>query len=131
MVKFYNQYFRDNQPLLFIFVGALNTLFGYTIFTFFVLIGLHYALAALLANSIGVLFNFKTTGKIVFKNSDNALLIKFFMVYVVVYIVNVITIGSLKEITENIYVSGAISTMICALIAYFLNKNYVFKKDVA
>lgn len=79
MVKFYNQYFRDNQPLLFIFVGALNTLFGYTIFTFFIMMGLHYALAALLANILGVLFNFKTTGKIVFKNSNNVLLVKFFL----------------------------------------------------
>ena len=50
----------------FLLVGVLNTLFGYFLYGSLILIGLNYKYAVLLATIIGVLFNFQTTGRLVF-----------------------------------------------------------------
>ena len=57
--------------LHFLLIGALNTAVGYGLFVLFLWLGLHYALAAAFATVLGVLFNFKSTGGLVFKSKDN------------------------------------------------------------
>jgi hypothetical protein len=39
--------------------------------------------------TIGVLFNFKTTGSFVFFNKRNRLIFQFIMVYIIVYFANI------------------------------------------
>ena len=67
----------------FIFVGVLNTAFGYLAYALLLFLGLHYTLAVVLSTIAGVLFNFKTTGTIVFKNNNNKLIFKFVAVYAI------------------------------------------------
>ena len=57
---------KKHKFVRFLLVGVLNTLFGYFSFATLIIIGLDYKLAALLATIIGVLFNFQTTGRLVF-----------------------------------------------------------------
>ncbi|MDR1846997.1 MAG: GtrA family protein [Bacteroidales bacterium] len=78
----------NNRFLRFLFVGVLNTAVGYLFFIFFIWIGLHYGLALLFANVLGVAWNYKTTGVLVFESRSNTLIFKFFLVYVVVYFIN-------------------------------------------
>ena len=49
-----------NKFTKYLFVGILNTVFGYSLFALLIFINLHYTLASLLATIAGVLFNFKT-----------------------------------------------------------------------
>jgi putative flippase GtrA len=111
----------------FLLVGFLNTLFGYAMFSFFIFLKIHYTLSVLLATIVGVLFNFKTFGKWVFYNSDNRLLLKFILVYIVVYVMNIAVIKILLLMKWNIYLSGGVSIVIAALVSYFLNKKFVFQ----
>ncbi len=111
----------------FILVGILNTAFGYTIFSLLIFLKCHYSLAMLLATIIGILFNFKTTGKFVFANTNNKLLFKFILTYGVVYLTNIMTLKVLLLFTENIYLAGAVSTIAAALLSYLLNKEFVFQ----
>jgi len=116
------------QLLRFLIVGGLNTVFGFTIYSVFILLHLHYVLAALLGQICGILFNFQTTGTIVFKNKDNRLIFRFFVVYLVTYL---ITIGLLKIF--DIYdigslVAGAIIILPIACLSFLLNKKFVFHK---
>lgn len=116
------------QLLRFFVVGGLNTAFGFTVYSIFILLHLHYVVAALLGQICGILFNFKTTGTIVFKNKDNRLIFRFFIVYLVTYL---ITIGLLKIFhIHNIgsIVAGAIIIIPIALLAFFLNKKFVFNR---
>ncbi|MFC1566314.1 GtrA family protein [bacterium] len=113
----------------FLFVGGLNTLFGYSLFSLCIFLGLHYAIAVLIATTIGVLFNFKTIGKIVFKNHNNQLIFKFFVVYSVVYVVNVLGLKIFNIFDISNYIGGAILIMPIAILSYFLNKNFVFEKN--
>ena len=50
----------------------MNTLFGYSIFSILVFFKIHYSLALLIATILGVIFNFKTVGIIVFKDGKNS-----------------------------------------------------------
>ncbi len=113
----------------FLAVGVLNTLFGYGIFAFLLFVGLHYAVASILATILGVLFNFKTTGTLVFNNSDNRLILKFISVYC---LTTVLSIGGLKIAKMsgiNLYLAGLFLTCVMALVTFILQKNFVFKKE--
>lgn len=116
-----------HQLIRFLFVGGLNTIFGYSIFAFFIYIGFHYSLAVLFSTILGILFNFKTIGKLVFKNHDNKLILKFFLVYTITYILNVGGLKIFNLFAVNNYISGAILILPMALISFFLNKKFVFK----
>lgn len=115
------------QFLRFLVVGGINTIFGYTVYAVLILLNLHYALAALLSQICGVLFNFKTTGTFVFKNRNNRLIFKFFGVYAITYF---LTIGLLKLFTiygVNNLIAGAIIVLPMALVSFTLNKRLVFR----
>ena len=140
----------ENKFLRFIFVGALNTAFGYFIFLFLIWIGLHYSIALLVSQIIGVLFNYKTTGYLVFQNKTNKLIIKFFIVYGLLYLLNVLELYLLNgsglyeyllssDSLKFIYnlpinpnklgdaIGQAMVLVPNAIIGFFLNKIFVFK----
>ena len=118
--------FVNNRFCRFLAVGVLNSLFGYGCYAVFLYVGLHYSVALLLATVIGVLFNFKTTGALVFKSHNNRLIFRFFITYGVVYIVNVLLIDVLDIFGINVYYSGAILILPMAVLAYILNARFVF-----
>lgn len=112
----------------FILVGILNTAFGYGAFALLMYTGLHYSAAVVLSTIAGILFNFKTTGVLVFKNKDNSLIFKFIAVYTLVCITGIIILRLAQIAQINLYFAGLVSTGICAVTAFLLNKNWVFKK---
>jgi putative flippase GtrA len=113
----------------FILVGILNTIFGYSLFAILLYTGLHYTLAVILSTIIGILFNFKTIGILVFKNKNNKLIFKFFAVYATTCSIGIIILRIAELLEQNLYFSGIISTGICAIISYLLNKKWVFKYE--
>jgi len=72
------------------------------------------------------LFNFFTTGRIVFRNSDNGRLLKFFVVYCVVYVLNVVGLTILDLLRFDLYLAGLVMVPPAAIIAYMLNRRFVF-----
>jgi putative flippase GtrA len=116
------------QLFRFLLVGGLNTVFGYTVFAVLILLHLHYVWAALLGQICGVLFNFKTTGTIVFKNKDNHLIFQFVGVYLVTYLITIALLKILDYYGVSSLAAGAIVILPVALLAYFLNKKFVFEK---
>lgn len=111
----------------FLFVGGLNTLFGYLIYSILILLNVHYAIASFISTIIGILFNFFTTGKIVFQNSDLKLLIRFFGVYGVTYLVNLFFLKIFNSNSINMLIAGAVMVVPMAILSYSLNKRFVFK----
>lgn len=113
----------------FVLVGIINTMFGYGLFAFLLYCNIHYALASILATIISVLFNFKTTGTLVFKNHDNRLIFKFVSVYCFTTILSIIGLKIAKIFGVNLYFAGLILTGIMAIITFILQKKYVFRKE--
>ncbi|MDD4527507.1 MAG: GtrA family protein [Candidatus Margulisbacteria bacterium] len=117
------------EQVKFILVGILNTIFSYIIYSFFILLHFNFAFAATASYLLGILFNFKTYGSLVFKNSDNKLIFKFVFSYLIIYSLYVGIIKIFLVFGFNELISGAISTIITALMSYFTNKYYVFKTN--
>ncbi len=114
----------------FLLVGGLNTLFGYGLFAFFVWLGLHYTAAVFLSTVLGVLFNFKTTGLLVFKNGDNGLLFKFLGVYIITYLTNITLIKFCSLLGAGVYLAGALAVLPVAALSFIMLKRFVFNKDL-
>lgn len=117
-----------SEAISFIFIGALNTVVGYLLYAFFLLSGLHYMLALLLANGLGVLFSFHTMGKFVFLNLQKNLLTKFILVYIILYFLNILFLKSIYIFLQNYYWSGLCAIPPTAVIAFYINKYVVFNK---
>ena len=116
--------------LRFFAVGALNTLFSYVIYAILILLGLHYTLATLFSTILGIIFNFFTTGRLVFRSMNNRLFYKFVMVYGCTYLVNILLLHWLVDLLAvNKLVAGAITTLPVAMLSYTLNSRFTFSKQ--
>lgn len=119
----------DATFIRFVLIGILNTAFGVGLYCLFIYWGIPYRSAVLLSTILGVLFNFKTIGTFVFKNTKNQLIFKFVAAYVIIYLVNIGLINLLLELTElNEYIAGIIATPIVAIASFVLQKYFVFKQ---
>ena len=115
-----------HQIVRFLFVGIINALFGYGCFALFLYVGLHYTLALLLATVFGVIFNFKSTGALVFGSHDNRLVFRFSGLYALIYFVNIVGIKALSHVGVAPYIGGAFLILPMAISTYILNKRFVF-----
>ncbi|MGE4266594.1 MAG: GtrA family protein [Deferribacterales bacterium] len=120
----------DRRFIVFLIVGVLNTVFGYGLFALFIFFGLHYTLAVLFSTVLGVLFNFKTIGTIVFRDGSNRLITKFVSVYAFLYVLNISGLKLLDMAgTTNKYISGGILLLPLAMLSFLLNKKFVFNRN--
>jgi len=113
--------------ILFLIVGAVNTGFGYGVFALMIYLNVHYSLAALISTFLGILFNFKTTGVIVFRNHNNRLIFRFFLVYGITYLVGLLYLYITNQFGISNYLAGAVWLLPGAAISYILMKTMVFR----
>ena len=111
----------------YLIVGGVNTVFGYSVFAILIFFGFHYSLAVLIATILGVLFNFQSYGRLVFKNHSWYFLGKYITVYTFIYFVNLILLVIFDLLVSNLYISGLMVIPFIAYLGYFLNKRYVWK----
>jgi putative flippase GtrA len=114
------------QFVKFIIVGVLNTIFGYCIYWTLLRMGLNFTLAILFSTLIGVIFNFKTYGRLVFKNEGNSLLSKFVLVYLLLYFLNVFGVMLLHRFGIDYELSGFLMILPSAFVGFTLNRKFVF-----
>ena len=120
----------DRKFIKFLFVGALNTAFAYCLYALLVAIGLVPNVALTLQYIIGIIWNFKTTGSIVFKNHDNSLIFKFFGCYLITFSINSILLYLLTEqMHVNDYIAQLILVLPIAILSFILFKKFVFKEN--
>jgi len=119
----------DFEFVRFLFVGALNTATGYAVY----LVGLLAAslspgVALALATMFGALFNFFTTGRMVFRDNAIKRLPLFLLSYAVVYLANLIALEALIGFGVPASWAQAILLPIMATASYFVFKGLVFRK---
>lgn len=119
----------SRQFVLFLIMGGLNTVFYYGLYAALIWFGVAYPAAVAAATAAGVVFNFNTFGRVVFRQFRAALIFRFVAVYIVLGLANIVGIRGFELIgVTNKYSAGAILTLPVALLGYFLNKTFVFKK---
>lgn len=112
----------------YLLVGVINTAFGYSVFALFVLLHLHYAVAAFLSTVLGILFNFKTTGVIVFKSRDNRLILRFSCVYGVTFVLGIAVLKAFKALGVHVLVTAAVMALPMAALSFLLMRRFVFER---
>ena len=115
-------------PIKFILVGGLNTIFGYVIYWGLLQLGFYFTIAAFFSTLLGIIFNFFTTGRLVFNSKNNALFFRFVFVYIFLYLISIAGISFIHNFGISYEIAGAIMIIPCAIISFGLNKNLVFKK---
>ena len=121
---------RDLLPkrfILFLFVGLVNTSFGYGLFALLIYLKVHYSLACLISTFMGILFNFKTTGVIVFKNNNNLLIFRYFLAYGITFLLGLLFLYITNYFKISNYIAGAVWLLPGGIISYFLMKSIVFR----
>ena len=125
---------RLPRLLRFFVVGGINTVFGYGAYALFVYVGFHYAWAALLGTIVGTIFNYFTTGGLVFDGARNGGFVRFVSVYAVVYFINIGALALLQQVrigslVVGPYLAGLLLIVPTALISYVLMRRFVFATD--
>ena len=121
-----DQYY--GRVVRFLAVGLLNTAFGYALFAAIYAISRTHPAAIVLATVGAVVFNFVSTGRLVFASSSMSRLLPFLAGCVLVMAVNValVDIGVILAISP--FAGQAIALPIVAAMAFFINDRFVFRR---
>lgn len=115
-----------HQFIRFVLVGCINTGFSYGLYALFLWCGLNFVVSNGLAFVISLLFSFRTQGTLVFRNPDSSLLMRFVMIWSVVYVLNIAFISGLMRLGIGAYLAGAVALVPITLMSYLLQKFAVF-----
>lgn len=105
--------------------GIINTLFGLGAYALLVWLGLNMFVAQLLAHVIGVMFNYISYSRHVFRDAAPAKL-RFILSYAGNYLLGLAMLGALSRVIANPYAAGLSAIMIVSVINYFALKHLVF-----
>ena len=115
----------------FIGVGLLNTVVGYAIYGVLILLNIPYLVALLMATIMGVIFNYFSIGRLVFKSRSGLFVFaKFITAYSIVYGINATALDVLiKQFQFNPYLGQALCVPLSVVISWLLMNYWVYKKD--
>jgi putative flippase GtrA len=119
---------KKTHIIRFVVVGLLNTGFSYLIYAALLHVGLGYQTANLMALVIGVLFSFKTQGRLVFDNPHDRLLGRFVLSWAVIYMCTITVIGQLIAVGFDPYSAGALSLPVSVVLSYLTQRYFVFRR---
>jgi putative flippase GtrA len=117
---------RLREFLSFTAVGGLNACFGYGVFCLAVFLGFSPVVALLIANILGVSFNFMTYGKLVFRRLSWRRLHWFVGLYVINYFGNAALLVKLHGIVRSPYLAQLMILPLSVLFLYFSFRRFVF-----
>jgi putative flippase GtrA len=112
--------------LRFLFIGGLNTAVGYLLYAAFLAAGLvpEFALAA--ATIVGVIFNYFSTGAIVFGHRSFRRLPQFVAIYLVVYALNASALRALINVGVSPFLGQAFLVPVAAAASFLGFRHLVF-----
>lgn len=111
---------------LFIGIGSINFLFYYSVFALLHFMGASPTGAVIVATAIGVLFNFCTTGRVVFRSGNLRLLPRFIGVYVVQCSLNVLFLRLLIAGGVPVLIAEAFVVGVLAVFTFLALRKWVF-----
>jgi putative flippase GtrA len=117
----------QRQFVRFLVVGALNTAVGYSLFVLFVLLKLGPGTSLALATALGVLFNYMTTGRLVFAARGLGRLPFFAAVYGLTFLLNLWSLRFFLSSGFSPILAQAILLPPMVVLNFALNKIFVFR----
>jgi len=129
MRGFINNLFEDKK-VRFLFVGVLNTIFGYAVYALFIYLKMHYFLAQLLSSVLAITHSYLWNKYFTFRSPGRSAseIIRFVSVYAVSYLLNMgILFVSIEFFKWNAYFAGFICLFVTTVISYVGHKNISFR----
>jgi putative flippase GtrA len=113
----------------FLVAGAVNTLFGYSVFAGLVLAGMAPMPALVLTYVVGIAFNYFTTGRYVFGHAGSGALLRFIAAYGVIYLFNVAIYRGVAGLGAAPLLAQALCLPVVAVFSFVLFKFRVFRDE--
>src|SRR5437868_6901487 len=110
----------------YLFVGGLNTLFGFLAYSVLILLNAPTWVALVVGNIAGIVFNFFTVGGLVFRNLRYDRIVRFAACYLFILAVNLNLIEWIMRYHSDRIVAQAILVLPIAVLSYFLMARFVF-----
>lgn len=114
----------------FIAVGVLNTAFSYLLYAGLVLARIDYRVALTICSVVTIVWNFNTTGRLVFGNRRQVLIFKFVGGYGLIYLVNLGLIILLAQFGVGELARQAMALPVVVLCSFALNRGWVFRDSL-
>jgi putative flippase GtrA len=118
-----------SRAVKFIAIGIMNTAFGYFVFAMLYLATADHRLSIMVATIVGVIFNFLTTGRIVFENTSNALIFRFVGGYAFSLGANLVLLEIPVRLDANALLAQALCLPPVVGLTYFVNARLVFRNS--
>lgn len=107
-------------------IGVVNTIFGLSLFYVFIFLGLNIFVAQILSHVCGVIFNYFTFTRHVFRGVKPSKL-SYIGSYVANYLVGLTFLSLYHSLTRNPYFAGFLSVLSSSVVNYFVLKLFVFR----
>lgn len=108
--------------------GIINTLFGFFIYSAFIYMNFSYQLSVLVALLFGVVFSYFTHSSYVFKQTGSVAFIKYLILGIFLYFINLFLISIFLDFGFDAYYSGAFSSLILVVLSFLFQSKWIFKK---
>lgn len=115
--------------MLFLVVGGLNTLVGYSLFAIFILVGVSTAVALGAATVLGVLFNFFSFDRMVFRSGEVRRLPRFILFYCVQFVVNLALLRGLGQLGLGPILAQMLILPILSVASFLAMRRLVFQRQ--
>jgi putative flippase GtrA len=117
--------------LVFLIIGGINTVFGYSVYALFIYLDLNYRAAILISTIFGVIFNFFSY-KIFYSHKYLScyLFVKFIISYSVIYGVNLTLLEFFNAtFKSNMYLSQLLCVLPCLCLNWLSLRYFVYRKN--
>lgn len=121
---------RFGQLIRFYQAAAINTLFGYGVFALLIWMGTNLYIAQIVAQVLGVSFNYLTYSRHVFRDRT-ASKGSFVLAYAGNYLVNLALLAAFSRVIASPYVAGLTATIGASVINYLALRSLVFRRKAA
>jgi putative flippase GtrA len=108
-------------------VGVVNTIFGLSLYSLLVFIGLNLFVAQILSHVAGVTFNYFTFTRHVFK-AVKPDIPRYIASYVINYLIGLGFLTLFHHFVRSPYIAGFLSAASTSVINYFILRFFVFRR---
>lgn len=112
--------------LRFLIAGAVNTLFGWLVYSAAIVLNLPPWLALITGTVAGVVFNFISVGGYVFRDMALGRLPRFILSYGFIYLINLVCLNMLRAWIDNPILAQLALTPPMAILSYVVLSRLVF-----
>jgi putative flippase GtrA len=119
---------RSDLLIRFLAIGFVNTAFGYGLFAALYTAFRWHRAAIILATAAGIIFNFFTTGRLVFSDAGLSRVIPFVLGYGFVLAVNIALVDLGAAVGLSPFIGQAFALPMMVGLAFVINDRIVFRR---